>query len=203
MGIVSEYIRNLIVKQVDDNGIVVWYDPDGVYAEAVEALALPDTAVLRYAGSFVHLRWEVDQKKLMDGEEPPRLVVYVPMSQDQTHHALIELEAAGVVMQPGQQPPARHTRLAVSDRSFDFLDVLNPQLTLFGCANSEHLAYDAWNNRNLAHITNNQAGNVLLNATNEGIEVYVENLAFAQTYRAFDNTKTLHGCFYIGVVSKN
>jgi hypothetical protein len=37
MGIVSEYIRNLIVKQVDDNGIVVWYDPDGAYAEAVSA----------------------------------------------------------------------------------------------------------------------------------------------------------------------
>jgi len=117
MGIVSEYIRNLIVKQVDDNGIVVWYDPDGAYAEAVEALALPDTAVLRYAGSFVHLRWEIDQKKLMDGEEPPRLVVYVPMAQDQTHHALIELEAAGVVMQPGQQPPARNTRLAVVARN--------------------------------------------------------------------------------------
>jgi hypothetical protein len=53
----------------------------------------------------------------MDGEEPPRLVVYVPMAQDQTHHALIELEAAGVVMQPGQRPPARNTRLAVVARN--------------------------------------------------------------------------------------
>ena len=49
----------------------------------------------------------------MDGEEPPRLVVYVQMAQEQTHHALIELEAAGVVMQPSQQPPMRNTRLAV------------------------------------------------------------------------------------------
>ncbi len=31
MGIVSEYIRNLIAKQVNDNGIVVWYDPEGAY----------------------------------------------------------------------------------------------------------------------------------------------------------------------------
>lgn len=117
MGIVTEYLRNLIAKQVDDNGLVVWYDPDRAYSEAVEALALPTTAVLRYEGSFVHLRWEIDQKKLMDGGEPPRLVVYVPMSQDQTHHALIELEAAGVVMQPGQQPPPRNTRLAVVARN--------------------------------------------------------------------------------------
>ncbi len=117
MGIVSEYVRNLIAKQVDDNGLVVWYDPDGAYSEAVEVLDLPDTTVLRYDGSFVRLRWEIDQKKLMDSEEPPRLVVYVPMAQEETHHALIELEAAGVVMQPGQQPPSRNTRLAVVARN--------------------------------------------------------------------------------------
>ena len=117
MGIVSEYVCNLIAKQVDDNGIVVWYDKDGTYSEVVDVLELPGTTVLRYDGSFVRLRWEIDQKKLMDGEEPPRLVVYVPMAQDQTHHALIEFETAGVVMRPGQQPPARNTRLAVLARN--------------------------------------------------------------------------------------
>jgi hypothetical protein len=117
MTIVTQFIRNLIARQVDDNGSVVWYDPEGDYSGAVEALDLPDTTILRYEGSFVRLRWEIDQKKLMDGEEPPRLVVYAPLAQDQTHHALIELEAAGVVMQPGQQPPARNTRLAVVARN--------------------------------------------------------------------------------------
>jgi len=72
MGTVSDYIFNLIAKQVDDYGLVVWYDPDGVYAEAANALDLPDTTILRYEGSFVRLRWEIDQKKLMVGEEPPR-----------------------------------------------------------------------------------------------------------------------------------
>jgi len=43
MGIVSEYIRSLIAKQVNDNGLVVWYDPDGAYAAALPALDLPDT----------------------------------------------------------------------------------------------------------------------------------------------------------------
>jgi len=28
MGIISGYIRNLIAKQLNDNGIVVWYDPE-------------------------------------------------------------------------------------------------------------------------------------------------------------------------------
>ncbi len=116
-GIVTEHLIGLIAKQVNDNGLVVWYDPDGAYASAMAALNLPDTTVLRYMGSFVQLRWEIDQKHLMEGEEPPRLVVYVPIAQDQTHHALIELEAAGVIMQPGQQPPARNTRLAVVARN--------------------------------------------------------------------------------------
>jgi len=116
-GIVTEHLISRIAKQVNDNGLVVWYDPDHAYDNVVEAMNLPDTTVLRYEGSFFDLRWRIDQKHLMDGEEAPSLVVYVPMAQDQTHHALIELEAAGVVMQPGQQPPARNTRLAVVARN--------------------------------------------------------------------------------------
>ena len=73
----------------------------------------------------------------------------------------------------------------------------------FGCANSKHLAYDDWNTRNLAHITNNQAGNILLNAINEGVEIYVENLSYARNYNGFDNSKALYGCFYIGIVPKD
>jgi len=117
LGIVTEHLISLIAKQVNDNGLVVWYDPDGAYAAALPSLNLSDTEVLRYKGSFIQLRWEIDQKHLMDGEETPRMVLYVPMAQDQTHHALIELESAGVIMQPGQQPPARNTRLAVVARN--------------------------------------------------------------------------------------
>ena len=40
MGTVSDYIFNLIAKQVDNYGLVVWYDPDGVHAEAANALDL-------------------------------------------------------------------------------------------------------------------------------------------------------------------
>lgn len=115
--IITDHLAGLIGKQVDDHGLVVWYDPDGIYAQAAETVILPDTTILRYEGSFVDLRWRIDQQRLMDGEEPPRLVVYVPLAQDQTHQALIELEAAGVVMQPGQQPPARNTRLAIVARN--------------------------------------------------------------------------------------
>jgi len=117
VALVTKHVHDLVAKQVENHGVVVWYDQDGVYADAVKALDLPGTTAMRYEGSFFDLRWRIDQRKLMDGEGPPRLVVYVPLAQDRTHHALIELEAAGVVMQPGQQPPARNTRLAVVARN--------------------------------------------------------------------------------------
>lgn len=89
-----------------------------------------------------------------------------------------------------------------SGRCYDFLDTLKPALTLFGCADSEHLGYDAWNSRNLLHITNNQAGNIVLDASNGGINVYVENMTFAQRSTYHDLTKTLNGNYYIGMVTK-
>jgi len=47
MGKVTDELIGLIGKQVDDHGIVVWYDPETVYCEVAEGLSLPKTAVLR------------------------------------------------------------------------------------------------------------------------------------------------------------
>ena len=120
MGIATDYVLGLILKQVADHRLVVWYDPDGAYAEAVDELAQKSATdgsltVAKYGNSFLQLRKEIDP--LLNGEEPPRLVVYVPVDQAETHHALIELEAAGVVIQPGQQPPQRNTRLSIVARN--------------------------------------------------------------------------------------
>ena len=115
MAVVTNYLYELVRKQVEDRSLVVWYDPEQAYAEAVGALSIPQTTIARYQGSFIKLRNEIDH--LLNGELAPRLVVYVPAAQDKTHHALIELEAAGVVMQPNQQPPKLNTRLAIVARN--------------------------------------------------------------------------------------
>jgi hypothetical protein len=115
MAVVTDYLFHLISKQVADSQLVVWYDPERVYADAVGSLSIPKTTIARYDGSFVKLRREIDS--LLNGEQPPRLVVYVPEERTKTHHALIELEAAGIIMQPGQQPPNRNTRLAIVARN--------------------------------------------------------------------------------------
>ncbi|HET6574071.1 MAG TPA: hypothetical protein VFG68_10745, partial [Fimbriiglobus sp.] len=115
MAVVTEYLCQLIAKQVEDRQLVVWYDPEKAYPDAAASLSLPNTTVVRYDGSFFKLRHQIDH--LMNGEQPPRLVVYVPLDRADTHSALIELDEAGVVMQPGQQPPNRNTRLAVVARN--------------------------------------------------------------------------------------
>lgn len=87
-----------------------------------------------------------------------------------------------------------------SGREYGFLDVLKPKLTLFGCADSEHLGYSAWINRGLRLITNNQAGNVVLDGHSAGIDIYVENLSFAETLPGFIRNVAKYGCHYIGRV---
>ena len=76
-GVVTEHLISLIAKQVDDHHLVVWYDPERAYASVAEALTLAKTTVARYEGSFFQLRHDIDG--LMDEEQPPRLVVYVPL----------------------------------------------------------------------------------------------------------------------------
>src|SRR6516225_6165253 len=114
-GVVTKHLIDLITKQVDDHTLVVWYDPEGHYRAVAADLALPNTTVARYDGSFLQLRRDIDP--LLNDQHPPRLLVYVPMDQGDTDHALAELEAAGVVIQPGQQPPNRNTRLSLVARN--------------------------------------------------------------------------------------
>lgn len=115
MGVVSDCVCNLIAEQVDGRGLVVWYDPEHVYGTVAADLTLPNTTIARYEGSFFRLRKQIDH--LLNDAQAPRLVVYVPLERTETHDALIELDSAGVVMQPRQQPPACNTRLSVVARN--------------------------------------------------------------------------------------
>lgn len=58
--------------------------------------------------------------------------------------------------------------------------ILQPKVTFFGNARSEHLAYGAWSSRNLPLITNNQAGLIIAKTTTEYIDLYVTHKPFAE-----------------------
>ncbi len=111
MGIVTEELVRTIRDQVERHSLVLWFDPERIGEGVVAVLESEGIRVERYRGSFFELRYRVSP--LIREVSPPRLVVWVPVELSATHHALVELEAAGVVMAPGQQPPIRNTRLAV------------------------------------------------------------------------------------------
>lgn len=80
----------------------------------------------------------------------------------------------------------------------DYLDVLNPKLTLFGNAKSEHLDYQSWNNRGLDHITNNQANCVVVNTSGEnGLDIYVTYETFAKRRNADTYYDEEYNAWYI------
>lgn len=66
-----------------------------------------------------------------------------------------------------------------SGRDYEFLKILNPKFTLFGNASSKHLAYSKYPKY---RITNNQAGHVILDISQYGIEILVKNQEFAQDF---------------------
>ncbi len=123
-GVVTKRLIELLARQIKDEKVVVWYDPTGEYQAVADRLAedatlraemLPGgTTVARYDGRFFALRHEVE--RLICGVNPPLLLVYVPMDRQEAQDALVELESLGTYVRPGQQPPARNTRLAVVAR---------------------------------------------------------------------------------------
>ena len=124
MGLVSEYLQNLIARQVDEKRLVLWFDQEGHYADLARGLALPDTTIARHEGSFFALRRAIEP--LLGDDQPPRLVVYVPLAEEATDGALIEIAATAAILKPGQNSPARNTRLAVVARRA-LRDTLGPE----------------------------------------------------------------------------
>jgi hypothetical protein len=115
MGPVTEYVTNLITRAVDDSSVVVWFDPEKHYSSMVKSLDLPGIELRRYAGSYFALRHDLDS--LLERDQAPRLVVYVPVAEEDSNNALVELTAIGAVVKPGQSPWQRNTRLSVVARN--------------------------------------------------------------------------------------
>lgn len=91
-----------------------------------------------------------------------------------------------------------------SGRDYSFLDDVRPQLTLFGCAPSDALAYDAWNRRGLPFVTNNQAGNVTVECSDGQMHVFVENQRFAEACTGSEQTSTnALGYHHIGTIAED
>jgi beta-lactamase superfamily II metal-dependent hydrolase len=88
-----------------------------------------------------------------------------------------------------------------SGRSYEFLDVVRPQITFFGNANAEHLAYGAWQNRNLRIITNNQANCMVVDTNGDAMQIYVTNRNFAVKVNSETFYSEQFQAYYLGALA--
>jgi hypothetical protein len=119
MSLVTETLLNLLRRQIDLHGVVVWYDPEQAYTGFVADLKADDfdgAAVYQYRPDrgFIWLRHDLEPH--WQDSRPPRLLIYVPLAQAASQQALVEFEAAGVVVRPSIQPPEQNSALAVVAR---------------------------------------------------------------------------------------
>lgn len=113
MGVIVDELRRLLDRHLTDYGVVLWFDPEQHYERALEDLAIPESKVLRFEGSFYDLRRKAEP--LLRGIEVPRLLVYLPLEYETARMALAELISFGTVVRPGEKGLA-NTRLAVVAR---------------------------------------------------------------------------------------
>jgi PglZ domain-containing protein len=122
MGKMTQLLREMVKKQIDDHGIVVWYDPSAQYKQALASFDFPSTLVLRLRDSILQLRAEAEPYleyveangvPAADCAVPPKLLVYAHTDRAGIRFALAELECAGTIMEPGAADPACNTRLRV------------------------------------------------------------------------------------------
>lgn len=108
-GFIKDYIEQLIKKQLDEHGVVVWYDPDGNYREMLQDVNL-DAPIVEYDGSYYDLRFKTEP--YFEGIDQHKLLVYLKAKRDMESFPLIELEKAGSIIESAG-PIERNTNLAV------------------------------------------------------------------------------------------
>jgi len=119
-GRISKAVVDLLRRQVADRGIVIWYDPQKAYTQLASRLVIEGVSVFRFEDSFFRLRDQleplldfVNEKGTMrpDSDVPPRVIVYVPLGRMETYNSLIEVETAGVVVEPYASRAEQDSRL--------------------------------------------------------------------------------------------
>lgn len=126
--------------------------------------------------------------------------IVLPGDSDDSIWEYIVANHAGDVRKCAFLQAPHHGRHSGMD--FSFLDVLEPTLTLFGCAPSKDLAYEEWSKRDLQYITSNQAGDVVLEPGDNEIEVFVQNENFCGKYSSGDTSKrNAQGYYFLGTIS--
>lgn len=108
--LIKNYIERLIAKQIDEHGVVVWYDPEGNYKDLLPNIDLSKCPILKFEGSYYDLRFKAEN--YFEGIDKKQLLVYLNTKRDTQLFPLIELEKAGCVVE-SEGTVERNTNLTV------------------------------------------------------------------------------------------
>ncbi|MFP4097885.1 MAG: ComEC/Rec2 family competence protein [Alphaproteobacteria bacterium] len=149
-------------------------------APTPELLAAANQSDDHNGGSYVFMYWSPAGKILLSGD-----------SHDKTWEHI--LSRHGDLVKDVELLIAPHHGRK-SGRSYEFLDVLKPKMTFFGNAPAKDLAYSAWNSRGLPYITNNMAGNMVVDCDNN-MNLYVSNEEYARDENSYTFYKDDYGWY--------
>ena len=106
-------LNKIVQKNLDEFGIVIWYDPKESYRSFIEKLSI-DVPVLIYHGSYFEIRHQLEP--YLEGRERQKVLVYIPMDHIESASPLIEAECWGTILKPGG-PTGKNTRLEIIARN--------------------------------------------------------------------------------------
>lgn len=121
LGKVSTELESRLRRAVEERGIAVWYDPEGIYAVLLDRISIDGSRILVCREGFFRLRKELEPflefvdeegKMISESHIPPKVIIYVPMDRKSCGYALVEAETAGCVLEPDASVPEKNTSLS-------------------------------------------------------------------------------------------
>lgn len=96
--LVKDAVISIINKNLEEHGIVIWYDSDKVYKGIINETNFKNVPIIIFNGSYFDVRFKAE--KFFDGLERNNLLIYIDKDRDTKNYPLIELEEAGCICSP-------------------------------------------------------------------------------------------------------
>jgi len=98
MDLIKNQLKSLIKRQLKEHGIVIWYDPEGVYKGIMGQSDFINVSVIKYEESYYEVRFKAEG--YFNDEEKKDILIYIEHHRDVANFPLIELEKAGCILEP-------------------------------------------------------------------------------------------------------
>ena len=95
---IKDAVISIINNNLEEHGIVIWYDPDEIYKDIVNKINFEEISIIIFDGSYYDVRFKAEE--YFDGLDKNNLLIYINKERDVKNYPLVELEAPGCVCSP-------------------------------------------------------------------------------------------------------